>query len=174
MRRANTTTKFRYSLLAAALLASGWCAQAAASSTDIICDQTSRHSVSLDIPVNELTVNTVDHGAANTISTDESLLDSRDQIDPSVTPRVAAVLRQIFDESLAQRPLKDRLNSPAIESLQDLVESLPVRDEPETAAPAAGDMAEADSSAPDVNARLPGVEDEQSIRYRREMYRTDI
>ena len=166
---------YKFSLLAASLLAGGWCTQAAASSTDIICDQTSRHPVSLDIPVNELTVNTVDHGAANTISSSESALEnSDDQIDPAVTPRVAAVLRQIFDESLARQPLKDRLHTPTIDNLQDLVESVPLQEDAEGSVRSSGKITVADSSAPDINAHLPGVEEEQTIRYRREMYRTDI
>jgi len=109
----------------------------AASGVDTLCDRAEEQSASLDVPVEHLTIQTIDHGDANTVAADD--------------------LKAADDASLTE------LTVPGID--EDSAE-IPEAEE----ANVAGD----ENGPPTANTRFPGVSDEDSRRYRRQMFRTDI
>jgi len=92
----------RLSLLGSlSLLAIGWCAVSLAASNSIApCDAVGKDLRSLEIPVNELNADTVDHMPASGGMDDTLDARSVDSANAAprlfLTPRVASILREVF------------------------------------------------------------------------------
>lgn len=103
----------------------------AASEKVIDCENMARNAESLDVPVQELSVNVVDHFPAATAESDETLdLASADAQNLApvllLTPRVAAMLDRVFDSDNAESSSTDanEARSPVADRLarQDAVD----------------------------------------------------
>ncbi|MDJ0940635.1 MAG: hypothetical protein QNJ00_12820 [Woeseiaceae bacterium] len=156
--------------LTATLLLSLCCAPvSAASGVDVLCDR-SDPLASLDIQPGQLAIDIVDHGAApalpNVLIETESEGGEPPETDArSLAPRADTILRRIFDESYAESELDDLkpAMTPDAKSIVEL--TVPIDEE----------AADAESvEAPALDAELPGVPEEELLRYRRQMFRTDI
>ena len=91
-----------------------------------------------------------------------------------LTPKAETILREIFDEAVAEDQETDEpaaITSPNAAPIAEL--TAPVIRE-QTRDIDASDAAEADAESESIDARVPGLSDEQLLRYRRQMYRTDI
>jgi hypothetical protein len=150
-------------LAATLAMCAGWSASAfAAATTSVECDDMARDLKSLQIPVEALSVATVDHVSIEPISSDIEFLDAESASNETaapflfLTPRVASVLRDIFEVS---RELPDKEattetpSSPVAESerIPDISELLDQTDP---------------ASAADGEITLP--------RFQQRMFRTDI
>ena len=114
----------------------------------------------------DLTIQVIDHGAAtaaeDALHGDEP---DTDAADGSTGPRVEIMLRRIFDEARARQP-----NLPEPEVAGDRVAPLAVDKADGIEEPAAVLEAEPADSA----AELPGFAADELLRYRQQMFRTDI
>lgn len=156
------------SLLSAALVLvfGAWAhSSVAATDTDARCDQ------SMDTPPmspaedGNLALQVINHGtaaAADTISVEET---KAGPADGSTGPRVEIMLRRIFDEARARQP-----NLPKPEIMEDHSAPLAVDKTDGIEEPAAALEAEPADSA----AELPGLSADELLRYRQQMFRTDI
>lgn len=109
-------------------LCAGWSSSAlSATTTEIECD-TLRDLKSLDIPADELSARSVDHVSIGPDPSGIELLDAQDVPSETVapflylTPRVASLLRDIFDatrEIRDQTGIRDFSSSPIAESDRD-------------------------------------------------------
>ncbi|HNP34909.1 MAG TPA: hypothetical protein PKK10_03555 [Woeseiaceae bacterium] len=145
----------------------------------------------------QLSTAIVDHVATNSIpSNDTDLHPQRAATSSKSSPRVNAILRQIFEKPTFDKSAFEQnetgpesateLADPALVIRNDAAKPDTMRDD-ETSTnfqrPAA-DIADAEpaSASPEhgsdsgtgVNAHLPGISEDELSRYRREMYRTDI
>ena len=137
------------SVLAAALMSSA--SAHAASNSVVPCDQVGRDLKSLEVPVNTLPVDVVDHTPIDPDSLNEALVDS-DSAAPilDLTPRVTNILRDVFGTT-NEELIQEKTTQPSSSPLADSVEK---SDEVEPA--------EAENERND----LP--------RFQRQMFRTDI
>ncbi len=99
--------------------------------------------------------------------------------DLSSRARSLAILREIFGEPVTDEDAIDvGLSAPPVVVGDEPYESRPLRlpaaGVPDNDPPAAGLSAEDGSSARNTDARLPGASEQEALRYRRQMYRTDI
>ncbi len=137
----------------------------AATDTEARCDQ------SLDTPPispaedRRLAIQVINHGtatAAEALSGEET---DAEPTDESTGPRVEIMLRRIFDEAQARRPnlpepgIKEDRSAPLAIDKTDGVE------EPATAL---------EAEPADSAAELPGLSADELLRYRQQMFRTDI
>lgn len=148
-------------------------------SADIPCDR----SASLELPSGRLHVSAIDLPGDSEAALDNSDL-SRDFTheaqpripDFSSRTRSLAILREIFGEPVTEDSL-DVLVAPAQELPREPGGSTAVHDSAvevsDRELPGAGSSND-DSSTDEGTALLPGISGEQSLRYRRQMYRTDI
>jgi len=107
-------------------LCAGWSTSAlSATTTDIDCDTVARDLRSLEIPVEAFSVSNVDHVSIEPNPSDIELLDVQDASSETaapflfLTPRVASVLRDVFDVSRDvrdQRTSSETSSSPVAES----------------------------------------------------------
>lgn len=156
------------SLLSAAIvLALGAWAQTslAATGSDARCDQ------SMDTPPmspaegDSLSIQVMDHGTATAV---DELAAEETEADPaggSKGPRVEIMLRRIFDEARARQP---DLSEPEIAEDRSAPFAVDKTDSKEE--PAAALEAEPADSA----AELPSFSADELLRYREQMFRTDI
>ena len=144
----------------------------AATGADTRCDQSVDSPQMPDVRNSNLTLEVVDHGVTESVtpgqlSIDSAVEDGGNAI-PSVDdrPRVETLLRRIFDEPQLRAP-----------------EIAPAEEAEERSAPFAVDKSEngddkASSNpgddANDVAPRLPGVSGNELLRFKQQMYRTDI
>jgi hypothetical protein len=116
-------------LAATFALCAGWSASAlSATTTSIECDDLIRDLRSLEIPTETLSVTTVDHVSIEPISSDIELLDAQSASSETaapflfLTPRVASVLRDIFEVPREQLPDQDEASettsSPFVNTLE--------------------------------------------------------
>jgi hypothetical protein len=147
-------------LAATLAMCAGWSASAfAAATTSVECDDMARDLKSLQIPVEALSVATVDHVSIEPISSDIEFLDAESASNETaapflfLTPRVASVLRDIFDVSRDLEATSETPSSPVAESerIPDISELLDQTDP---------------ASAADGEIILP--------RFQQRMFRTDI
>ena len=142
------------SVLAAALLLS--VTAHAASSSHSPCDQVGGDLKSLEVPVDALTVDVVDHTPEDPVTADPDALDEQTAITDAVapvlylTPRVTNILRDVFGTA-AQVPPQPAPEQPA---------SSPVADSDGKA------LTEEPAEKADETRDLP--------RFQRQMFRTDI
>lgn len=160
---------------AAILLLGAYCGPLFAS-TSLPChtaDEESRHldSRSLDLAFPELIISVTEHAfAAPTVviesASNEQRISER-YTAPEMAPRANAILKQIFDESYSAADL-DELQPASATDAKSIAElALP---------PAPGEPApdRDEAELPALDADLPGVSEDETLRYRRQMFRTDI
>ena len=99
--------------------------------------------------------------------------------DLSSRARSLAILREIFGEPVTDEDALDvGLSAPPVVIGDELYDPRPLRRPavgmPENDPPVPGMSADDASSARNTDARLPGASEQETLRYRREMYRTDI
>lgn len=127
-------------LTAILALCAGWSASAlSATTTSIECDDLIRDLRSLEIPAEPLSVTKVEHVSIEPISSDIELLDAQSASSETaapflfLTPRVASVLRDIFDISHELRdpdvnsepsssPIAETVDSERIPDISELLE----------------------------------------------------
>jgi hypothetical protein len=144
----------------------------AATSADTRCDQSAESPALPDVRAGNLTLEVVDHAVSEPavpgrISVD-SAIEPGGSSNPSVDdrPRVETLLRRIFDEPQLRAP-----EVPATEELDK--RSAPfVVEKPEKAEKPAATVPEVEAT--DVAPRLPGVSSDDALRFKQQMYRTDI
>ena len=164
----------RLSGLGAALFALGFALSPALAATgaDTRCDQSVDSAQMPDAHNNNLTLEVVDHMATDSLAAGQLSIDSALEDGGSAAPstddppRVEALLRKIFDET--------QLYTPEVSSPEDVDErSAPLAvnktDNGEEQTPS-GSRDVANEIAP----RLPGVSGDELLRFKQQMYRTDI
>jgi hypothetical protein len=137
------------SVLAAALMASA--AVHAASNSALPCDQVGRDLQSLDVPVDGLAVDAVDHTPIDPARLDEALA-ATDSATPvlNLTPRVTNILRDIFGTTD-----------------QELTPETPSR-------PATSPLADIDEESDEAEPAEAEIDTSDLPRFQRRMFRTDI
>ena len=143
----------------------------AATGTDARCDQSLDATPMSLADDSKLRIQIIDHGSATAAATDDISLDGT-AADPvpstaggSKGPRVDVILRRIFEEAEARQP-----GLPESEQAGDLSAPLAVDKTETTDEPAA--VLEADPTA--APAERPDFSSDELLRYRQQMYRTDI
>jgi len=144
----------------------------AATSADTRCDQSAESPALPDVHPGRLTLEVVDHDASESaapgrISVD-SAIEHGGSSDTSVNdpPRVETLLRRIFDEPQLRAPEVPTTDDSDERSVPFVVEKPDKVEKPA----ATGPEAEAGDAAP----RLPGVSSDDALRFKQQMYRTDI
>ncbi len=139
----------------------------AATGVDIICDQSARHVDSH--AVDDLNIETVDHGITNAITADSDLSGGGSDEEAEVlalSAREEEILRRIFDETVADfgdnsADSDDDIDTTSVEEQSDdITDTEPAVQE------------DSDTDLPAI--RLPDSTAEGMLRYRRQMFRTDI
>ena len=153
--------------IAAGLLLGLSCAPALASSgyTDI-CEKLTLETVDL------ATSSTIDPSARIETETLEAI-DATPVANP-LTPKAETILRQIFDEAVAddQETIEPTaVKSPNAAPIAELTAPV-IREQRRDIESNKKEPNDADANP--VDARVPGLSDEELLRYRRQMYRTDI
>lgn len=128
----------------------------ASSGIDSLCTHRAEQHATTDD--HELMLEVVDHGPVETLS-------EAAPVEPPVPGRIteSTILRRIFDEA------PPASSEPEADSGEDGLETLPPISEPSADA---SETEAADGLVPVL--RLPDASDEDMLRYRREMFRTDI
>ena len=144
----------------------------AATGADTRCDQSVDSPQMTDVRSSNLTLEVVDHGATESVTPGQLSIDSAVEDGgatiPSVDdrPRVETLLRRIFDEP----QLRTR-------------EIAPAEEVDERSAPFAVDKSDngeektsttSGDDANDIAPRLPGADGDELLRFKQQMYRTDI
>lgn len=159
---------------AAALLLAFYCAPVLAANT-LPCDEAADRPRTLeihalDIADPDLTISVTDHGVTTTVvvqpAGDETRMPQR-IVDRSIAPRANTILRQIFDESYSASEL-DELRPASAPDAKSIAELTMSDDRNEPAADGN------DAELPALDADLPGISEDETLRYRRQMFRTDI
>ena len=160
---------------AAALLLSFFCAPLLAANS-LPCDKAADRPRSLevrdlDMSAPDLTISVTDHGI---ITTTVVVQPSNDEVQgaqritrPFIAPGANTILRQIFDESYSASELDELQPASALDA-----KSIAELTMPGNASKPAADGNEAD--LPSLDADLPGISEDETLRYRRQMFRTDI
>ena len=163
VRRAGTTGS-----IAAALLLSAYCAPLLAAS-NVDCDKAGALPDSIHIAHPELNISVAEHGATAPMSepreVDRMRRPSASTV--SIAPQAETILRRIFDESYAATEL-DELEPASATGAKSIAELT----DPEELAEPASETEEAEH--PTLDADLPGISEDETLRYRRQMFRTDI
>ena len=144
----------------------------AATGADARCDQSVDSPQMSDVRDSKLTLEVVDHGVTKSVAPGQLSIDSAIE-DGGATihsaddpPRVETLLRRIFDEPQLRAP-----------------EGTPAEEADERSAPFAVDKSENGedktpagprNEANDAAPRLPGVSGDELLRFKQQMYRTDI
>lgn len=139
----------------------------AATATDARCDQSMDSLPMSPADDGKLAIRVIDHGTA-TAAADDALAAEETVADPadgSTGPRVEIMLRRIFDEARARQP-----NLPEPEIVEDLSAPLAIDKTESIEEPAA--VLEAEPA--DSPAERPDFSADELLRYRRQMFRTDI
>ncbi len=159
-RRSLTATAGLLCLVSAPLLA--------ATGLDVICDQSAQHVDSH--AADDLNIETVDHGLTNAITEDSDLLgggsDDESEI-LAMSAREEEILRRIFDETSTDY-VEDTADG--AENVKNSVIDSATEERSAGTEPAAQE--DSDSAMPAI--RLPDSTPEAMLRYRRQMFRTDI
>ena len=141
-----------------------------------------------DQPTPKLTFAHVNHGTGksgiieSTVPTSEEM-PGKNHSDKTATgvidlaPRIETIIRQVFENSpSAEKPSTDLINIEVSEiaplASSNAMPSGPDMSEPTTRSESVTTSAETDSA--DVQMQLPGVNDADLLKFRRQMYRTDI
>ena len=155
-----------------ALVLGAWISPSpAATGTDARCDQSLDATPMSLADESKLRIRVIDHGTATAAATDDiSLDDTVADPEPSAAggskgPRVDVMLRRIFEEAEARQPglaepeqAGDRSAPLAVDKTENAEEPTAVLETNPTAAPA----------------ERPDFSSDELLRYRQQMYRTDI
>lgn len=164
------------------LLLLACCLPSLAVATDIRCQR----STSLEVPADRLHVDVVDlirDTPAEKVDTDltQDVGHDPQPVTPDLSSRARslAILREIFGEPVTDEDALDvGLSAPPVvvgdEPFEPRQLRRPAAGVPDNDAPAPGQSADDGGSAHNTDARLPGASEQESPRYRRQMYRTDI
>ena len=145
----------------------------AATGADTRCDQSVDSPQMPDVRNSNLTLEVVDHAVPNSaapgqVSVDSAIEDGGSKVPSAINdpPRVETLLRRIFNEPQLRAP-----------------EAPPAEEADERSAPFAVDKSEngeetkstvTGDEASDVAPGLPGVSGDELVRFKQQMYRTDI
>ena len=160
----------------AALLLSVVCAPTfGASALDPLCDRAAKESASLEVSAEELSVDVVDHDGDVRPDSREAPDDIVSALQPS-NPSVDTILRRIFDESRPafQGTGQSDIDAKAIAAPLAELTAPAIIGMPGDAA--TGEQPES-SSIDEVNQVLPQfpeLSDADALRFRQQMFRTDI
>ena len=142
------------------MLLAFWCSPAFAAGSDVLCENAAAADVSLDVPVEDLSI---------------VLVDLQSTVPSAIKPpRVETILREIFNETVPEdqkdedaTPIAAPHAAPLAElTAPDLREKSRNIDDAE--------IREDTRGINDVSTRVPGVSEDDLSRYRRHMFRTDI
>jgi len=154
----------------AAVLLLGFCCVPVFAASGIDCDRATARPKSLDISNPDLTINVADHGMTSETIDDTSAIEPIERsraLAPEMAPRADTILRRIFDESYSSAEL-DELEPASATDAKSIAElALPSKSRDPSADAS-------DSDLPSLDADLPGISDDETLRYRRQMFRTDI
>ena len=160
---------------AAVLLLAFYCAPVLAANT-LPCDKAADRPRSLeirdlDMSDPDLTISVTEHGI---ITTTVVVQPSSDEVNgpqrgtgPFTAPRANTILRQIFDESYSASELDELQPASALDAKSIAELTMPGN----PSKPAADGN---DADVPPLDADLPGISEDETLRYRRQMFRTDI
>ncbi len=141
----------------------------AATGLDVICDQSAEH---VDVhAIDDLSIDTIEHSITSRI-TSESDIGGGEEQEPEMLPvavREQEILRRIFDEPVTNTDDDVPNSSDATDEVDTPIIEERSADVAETDA---GDQDVRDSLLPGI--RLPDATPEETRRYRRQMFRTDI
>ena len=154
---------------AATLLLSVCCAPLLAA-TGVDCDQAAALPDSIDISKPDLSVTTVaEHTVTSPMSEprDGEQLRRPSASTVSLAPRAETILRRIFDESYSSTDL-DQLAPASATGAKSIAELTAPAEATESS------NEEKDAELPALDADLPGMSEDETLRYRRQMFRTDI
>jgi hypothetical protein len=160
--------------LAAAMLLALYCAPVLAAS-GIDCDRATDRPKTLEIAAPDLTdpdltITVTDHSMTSEALDDTVNIDVTAPslaLAPEMAPRADMILRRIFDESYSSAEL-DELEPASATDAKSIAElALPPNS-------GQGSTDTSDSELPSLDADLPGISEDETLRYRRQMFRTDI
>lgn len=144
----------------------GWSAAFGATSFETDCDEVSRDLQRLEITMDELEVDAVDHMAVTEDVVDRQSLDTTEAAVGAaapvlyLTPRVATILREVFGTSVDDGTGQEANEAPA---------ELPVAEESE-----ADDVA-ADPESAELTAPVTLIDQSEELpQFQRQMFRKDI
>lgn len=163
---------------AAALLLGLMCAPAnSAPNIDVLCDRSDDPSSSLEVSVDEFSIEVVDHGGSSGVASVPSNVPGSavSALQPK-SPSVDTILRQIFDESTPRDPAipqSDVDRQATAAPLAELTAPEPDEIPADTLDSESSDNSE-DGEAVGVHAQFPGLSNADTERYRQQMFRTDI
>ena len=159
--------------LAAIVLLSAYCAPLMAAPS-IPCKEASaaRHDP-IDLTRPDLSVAVAEHVADHKGTAPMTEPDEEDRLRRpsastlSIAPRAETILRRIFDESYSSSELEalKPASSTDAKSIAELTAP---------AEPAKSSSETEESELPSLDADLPGMSEDETLRYRRQMFRTDI
>lgn len=144
----------------------------AATGADASCDQSAESPPLPEPTTDALSLEVVEHAVSDhdvpgRMSVDGSAEAGGSGLDSSSEPpRVETLLRRIFDET--------QIRTPGLPESEDVKErNAPMAtDNPESADSASAEFGDAQDAAP--GPRLPGISSDELLRFKRQMYRTDI
>ena len=142
------------SALAAALMLSA--TALAANSAVVPCDQVSRNLKSLEVPVQALTANAVEHVPTDRHAVEHDAIDAESHLTDAdapilfLTPRVTIILRDVFGATT-----------------EDLPAEMPQR-------PSSSPLADSDSPADSIEPAAAVIETSDLPHYQQQMFRKDI
>ena len=166
--RPDTAASNVLSALALAVLGAWMNPALASSGVDTLCDRSTGNTTAAEVPHTPLTIQVVDHGAANSVAAGEPGVD--EEVDASSTrqlrPRTDIILRRIFDDSrLADGDDARFADADAL--------SAPLADEKSSDTEDASNSGDVPSRGQTAT-QLPGVSEDELLRFRQRMYRVDI
>jgi hypothetical protein len=169
-------------LPATSLVLVACCLPSLAVATDIRCQR----STSLEVPTERLTVEVVDLVRDTTAEVDDTDLTQEfnhesapSTPDLSSRARSMAILREIFGEPVTDDDALDvELAVPPVVAEDETPDPgalrRPAAGVPNHASPSPDMSVEDGRALPNTDARLPGASEQETLRYRSQMYRTDI
>lgn len=144
----------------------------AATNADSRRDQSAESPAMSDVRTNHLILEVVDHGESQSAAPGQLSVDSAIEAGGSVNsstiepPRVESLLRRIFDEPQLRTPEISTVEEADERSAPLAVDKSDNIEKPASAVPGK----EASNAAP----RMPGVSSDELLRFKQQMYRTDI
>jgi hypothetical protein len=159
--------KVASSLLSATivLVAVGWAhSSLAATDTGARCDQSMDPPPMSPADDGSLAIHVIDHGTAN-VAVMEAVPVEESAVDGSTGPRAEITLQRILDETRARQPARTEPELVEGRSTPLAVRKTDGVDEP---------TAVLDAEPADSTTEMPGFSADELLRYRQQMFRTDI
>ena len=161
-RRKSSETQNTFAAAAALLVVSGVLASPAIAATSSLLPCKEATQATLHVHSNELTTTVVSRTAAETSVGKTSLLENvaMSSSENLLAPRAEAAIRDAFQESEALVVVNSAITAP-MAGTKTQTETVTEEDEP----------VKSDLS---MNTKLPGISDDDMLRYKKQMYRRDI